>query len=68
MYSYVLDTLFFNCIFSVLEGSFYKMGIQFPPIAFLYLLFFYYIVFFMMMVIISLSIFCTVVKCIIQLI
>ena len=32
------------------------MGIQFPPIAFLYLLYFYYIVFMMMIVFISSSI------------
>ena len=69
MYSYVLDTLFYNCIFSVLEGSFYKMGIQFPPYCFPLPTVLLYIVFFMMMiVIISWSIFCTVVKCIIQLI
>ena len=41
MYSYILDMLFFYCfIFLFLESSFY-MGIQFPPIAFLYLLYFY---------------------------
>ena len=40
MYSYVL--VFYSELFYlfVLEGSFY-MGIQFPPIAFLYLLYFY---------------------------